>query len=87
MEDPNAQVECGICYCEYERKDIFTLPCNHYFCRDCLGAHLKANIMVSDFDKLICPQVGCGTRVQPHTMEQIVEPELMEKYRTFQRNQ
>ncbi|CAG9319433.1 unnamed protein product [Blepharisma stoltei] len=82
-ENLQAKFNCGICYGEFKVEESVTLECDHRFCFPCIKMHMELLIesaQVSD-EHLRCP-----TCVQPLTayeIEDIVGPQLYEKYEKF----
>ncbi len=57
-ENPSCQINCAICYCEYEQGDVLvTLPCKHVFHDTCATKWLKM--------KQICPLCRMDISAQP----------------------
>jgi hypothetical protein len=53
----NEQFYCQICMCNEDRKEGYTLPCDHTFCRDCLAQYLTVKIKDAQVDLFKCPHV------------------------------
>jgi IBR domain. len=57
------QYECPICYCtELCSKDTVELPCDHFFCRDCMDMYVKTiveGINSCRVNPFVCPIPSC----------------------------
>ncbi|KAK8887021.1 hypothetical protein M9Y10_038056 [Tritrichomonas musculus] len=58
-EQPNTNESCGICFDDEENGLVlYSLPCGHLFCKDCISDHLKSEISKGKFE-ILCPMHDC----------------------------
>ncbi|CAD8204881.1 unnamed protein product [Paramecium pentaurelia] len=77
--------ECKICL-SYKRMHQF-LPCLHEFCRPCVAAHLKENIIRGNVLIIQCPQLFCFEQFESLQIKNLVSYSLYEKYQRFLKRQ
>ena len=78
-----AKFNCMICMMDFAVSDGITLECDHRFCLECLKAYttgLVESAQVSA-DNLKCP--NCPQPLTLYEIEDIVGPELYQKYEKF----
>lgn len=70
--------ECSVCYTSKDdledSSDFISLPCKHFFCKDCWREYL--NEKLNEIHTVIitsCPQVGCNCIVTEETFKQVLE--------------
>ena len=66
---------------------ICTLECSHWFCCECVEAHLKEQIINSAFERLKCPQIGCEIPISEEKLREVASEPLVQKYYAFKENQ
>lgn len=78
-----SKFDCDICMNTFRVSEGLTLECDHRFCGECMKAYTVGQIesaQVSD-KNLICPK--CKHPMTLYEIEDIVGPELFEKYQRF----
>lgn len=76
--------QCQICFDTLKVEEGITLDCDHRFCMNCIKYYIEdliENAQVSA-EKLKCP--ACTQPITPYEIEEIVSPELYQKYEKFQ---
>ncbi|CAK63700.1 unnamed protein product (macronuclear) [Paramecium tetraurelia] len=77
--------DCQICL-SYKRMRKF-LSCSHEFCKSCIVAHLKENIIRGNVLVIMCPQLSCSEQFSNPQIKDLVSHNLYEKYQRFHRRQ
>ncbi|CAD8120209.1 unnamed protein product [Paramecium sonneborni] len=73
--------ECQICLSFRRMHQI--LQCQHEFCKSCIGAHLKENIIRGNVMIIQCPQQQCREEYQKGQIKELVSINVYEKYERF----
>lgn len=68
--------ECGICTERYFEKEFVELPCNHKFCKTCIGKYWNAKIS-EGHTKLQCAN-GCELVLDPFLQTEVITLENLE---------
>ena len=82
-EQLESKFNCEICMSNFKVSDGITLDCDHRFCVECMKSYTMGQIesaQVSD-KNLICPK--CRHPMTLYEVEDIVGPEMFEKYQRF----
>jgi hypothetical protein len=79
----DARFKCEICFNEFVVSDGITLECDHRFCMECMEMYTKNLIQAAQVNEasLKCP--NCTQPLTLYEIEDIVGPELYEKYQKF----
>jgi ariadne-1 len=80
----NAHFRCRICCDDVSMSTMFSLGCDHFFCRPCYAEYLKQ--LISDGPSCVhavCPEHLCKQSVPQSVITQLVSPEVSEKYRIY----
>lgn len=66
QQKENELTQCMICFDELLGKDKFLIvvPCLHSFCKECMVPYCSNLIQDGQVDKLICPEIGCGSHIR-----------------------
>ena len=73
---------CRICMnTGIPEKEMFSLPCRHWFCRDCLSGYISSKV-TSDEWKVACPQGASCTCIIPlDATEFLCSPDVYKRLR------
>ncbi|GAA5881914.1 hypothetical protein JCM16303_003462 [Sporobolomyces ruberrimus] len=75
---------CEICYGDENTKETLALNCDHRFCKDCYSQYLTSKVVDEGESRRIqCMASDCKVIVDEKTVELLVSPELMSRYRTL----
>ena len=74
---------CQVCYCDYQKEEMFALQCNHSFCENCIKAHLKNLIESGRAIKITCMESGCPEEFKAVEVERFCTKESIEVYKTI----
>jgi E3 ubiquitin-protein ligase RNF14 len=74
---------CSICFEEQRGTQFLRLECRHVFCTSCILEQSNLHIREGTLDALKCPEPGCNEPLAAHTLRQILEPEIFERWETL----
>lgn len=72
-----AKSSCVICTDEFNRDEMLTLNCDHYFCSTCLKQHIE-NSIKSGQEKLTCP--NCQEAIDGLIIQSLASGQLWDLY-------
>ncbi|KAI8907087.1 hypothetical protein DFJ77DRAFT_484361 [Powellomyces hirtus] len=76
--------ECPICCNDDADMETLALHCEHRFCRDCYAHYLNEKVAEQGESRRIqCMSAGCKVVVDEITVEKVVAPEILAKYRSL----
>lgn len=86
--------ECPGCYDDFDSTDhAVTLPCGHFFCRDCMTNYLKLQISeggtgtaITGREAINCPGHKCKFYVDSITLAALVDPDMYSRYISYVTN-
>ncbi|GAA5912813.1 uncharacterized protein JCM6883_004838 [Sporobolomyces salmoneus] len=74
---------CEICYDE-ETKETLAMNCDHRFCKECYSQYLTSKVVDEGESRRIqCMASDCKVIVDEKTVELLVSPEILKRYRTL----
>jgi hypothetical protein len=81
-ETADKSLFCGICRDTVEsERDMFALPCRHWFCKDCFSGHITSKVGASEW-KVGCPHGSSCTYIVPiDAAEFLCAPDTYKKMR------
>lgn len=71
---------CGICYDEPPPEQIFSLRCNHRFCKSCWQAYVEEKIKTEAQCTIPCMHEGCRTVITDSSMSSVLDLATMSRY-------
>lgn len=75
---------CDICYDDDGTKETLALSCDMRYCKDCYAQYLTAKIVDEGESRRIqCMGSKCNVIVDEKTIELLVKPDVLERYRTL----
>lgn len=71
---------CLICLDDEDNGlDLYSLPCKHYFCKDCIRDHIKFQVAACKYE-ISCPDSSCKCRIVQKDIQKFCGPEIAHKY-------
>jgi ariadne-1 len=65
---PTGQISCSVCFDSFDADEIFSLPCHHYFCRECYSEYLQVKVNTEGrAAEIQCPAKDCFLLVDEMT--------------------
>ncbi|KAG0236529.1 hypothetical protein BGW41_000397 [Actinomortierella wolfii] len=81
VDTPPSGFICTICFDDAPSK-VVGLRCNHQFCYDCYKHYVTQKIVEEgECRRILCPESGCNFIVDQLTVQKVVEPKTLERYR------
>lgn len=81
-QNPDNTLACPICYEKITHATMIP-DCEDVFCTECLKAFLSDRISQAKVAQIPCPKDKCNTIISKAFIEQILSPEIVEKYNKF----
>ena len=72
-----------MCYCDYQKEEMFQLQCKHSFCENCIKAHLNTAISAGRAVKITCMESGCPEEFKLAEVEKFCVKAQVEVYKTI----
>ena len=79
---PSGKITCSVCFDDYEGDEIFGMPCNHFFCKECYADYLINKVNSEGQAATIpCPAKDCFLMLDEVTaMKLLPEGATKERY-------
>ncbi|GAA5842304.1 hypothetical protein JCM5353_000962 [Sporobolomyces roseus] len=74
---------CEVCY-DDETKETLALNCDHRFCKECYSHYIQSKVVDEGESRRIqCMGKNCNVIVDEKTVELLVNPDILTRYRTL----
>ena len=74
---------CSICFESQRGSEFLRLDCRHVFCTRCILEQSNIHIREGTLDALKCPEPGCKEPLAAHTLKNILDPEVFERWESL----
>jgi len=74
---------CEICFEKYPMSDLYWLPCNHYYCFECLTTYFVQGLENIKNVIFSCPHPGCPAEYHEDFIKRQLSSESKERYERF----
>ncbi|GAA6039888.1 hypothetical protein JCM8097_006784 [Rhodosporidiobolus ruineniae] len=75
---------CEVCYDDSATKETLALSCDHRFCKDCYAQYITSKVQDEGESRRIqCMGKDCNVIVDERTVELLVPPDVLSRYRTL----